>query len=238
MLVAALAIGHTLRRIIQTGNVGFSFGLEGAMADAKLYALQCPSCGANLKVSASLDTFACAYCGASIRLDRTESTVSLKLLADGLSAVQHGTDRTAAELAIQRLTDELKALERQKDDVASARLVSRARWNQRIVPLSQSRSILIGAVAAGFSFLVVFALLHDLLRSNSYLQTWTPVAIAAVIGFYAWRTIRRWNQRLMARAKQGFDGDCAALDQEELAIQEKIDIATSRLSSHRAVADS
>ena len=208
------------------------------MADAKLYALQCPSCGANLKVSASLDTFACAYCGASIRLDRTESTVSLKLLADGLSAVQRGTDRTAAELAIRRLTDELRALERQKADVASAREVRLARWKRQMAPFSHDRSILFAVIVAGFFFMVAAVFVDKHLESNSFLQIWITIALAAVTGFYAWRTIGRWNQRLMARAKQGFDGDCAALDQEELAIQEKIDIATSRLSSHRAVADS
>jgi predicted RNA-binding Zn-ribbon protein involved in translation (DUF1610 family) len=208
------------------------------MADTKLFALLCPGCGANLKVSASLGTFACAYCGASIRLDRTESTVSLKLLADGLSAVQHGTDRTAAELAIRRLTDELKALERQKADVASAREVRLAQWKRQMAPFSRDKSIWFAVVVAGSSFMVAVVLVDKHLGSNSFLQKWIPVVLAAVTGFYVWRTIRRWSQRLIARAKQGLDSDYAALDRQELAIQEQIDVATRRLSAHRAVANS
>lgn len=85
------------------------------MPELKTYTLKCPGCGATLKVGESVELFACTYCGASVRLERGEGIVSLRLLNEAILNIQRGTNRTVAELTIIRLLEEIKILQRELD---------------------------------------------------------------------------------------------------------------------------
>lgn len=85
------------------------------MSELKTYTLKCPGCGATLKVGESVELFACTYCGASVRLERGEGIVSLRLLNEAILNIQRGTNRTVAELTIIRLLEEIKILQRELD---------------------------------------------------------------------------------------------------------------------------
>lgn len=85
------------------------------MSELKAYTLKCPGCGATLKIGESVELFACTYCGASVRLERGEGIVSLRLLNEAILNIQRGTNRTVAELTIIRLLEEIKILQRELD---------------------------------------------------------------------------------------------------------------------------
>jgi hypothetical protein len=77
----------------------------------KILPLNCPGCGAALRIAPELETFACAYCGTSVRVLRQGGTVSLKRMADTVQQIRVGTDRVASELALARLSKELAQLQ-------------------------------------------------------------------------------------------------------------------------------
>lgn len=84
---------------------------------ARVLTLKCPSCGADLEITADMDTFYCGYCGTRQMVQRRGGTVSLKLVGEAIARVQVGTDRTAAELALRRLSDELASIQSQQQQV-------------------------------------------------------------------------------------------------------------------------
>ena len=85
---------------------------------SRILTLKCPSCGADLDISAEMDTFYCGFCGTRQMVQRRGGTVSLKLVGEAIARVQAGTDRTAAELALIRLGAELEALQSVKTELA------------------------------------------------------------------------------------------------------------------------
>ena len=72
--------------------------------------MKCTSCGGSLEISSEMEHFSCGYCGTAMLVERKGGTIALKMVTDGLKAVQAGTDKTAAELALKRLESELFAL--------------------------------------------------------------------------------------------------------------------------------
>ncbi len=69
----------------------------------RIFALDCPKCGASLKVTEHKEQISCGYCGSTLRVDRAGGTVSLEL-----EGIKRGTDKTAAELALTRLRLNIK----------------------------------------------------------------------------------------------------------------------------------
>lgn len=76
----------------------------------KIIPINCPGCGAALKISPDMDVFACGYCGQSLRAVHRGGTVSLQRIADAMARVKNNTDRTASELALRRLDGELRKI--------------------------------------------------------------------------------------------------------------------------------
>ena len=93
----------------------------------RIITLKCPSCGADLEISAEMDTFYCGYCGTRQMVQRRGGTVSLKLVGEAIARVQVGTDRTAAELALVRLRDELVSLQSKQQQLRVHQSVEKAR---------------------------------------------------------------------------------------------------------------
>ena len=117
-----------------------------------------------------------------MKLDQTESTVSLQLLADGLSAVQRGTDRTAAELAIRRLTEAMTELEQKKVELSSVRRTTMARWNPQTAATGIAMmDVMIAAFSAGIVGLVVAGFTQSMLHLTPSLATWFVVAVSAAV---------------------------------------------------------
>jgi DNA-directed RNA polymerase subunit RPC12/RpoP len=83
----------------------------------KLVTLSCPSCGAKLEITPTLNRFACAYCGQEHIVNRTVGTISLSPVVEAIHQVKTGVDKTAAELAIVRLQKEIYALQVKKQNI-------------------------------------------------------------------------------------------------------------------------
>lgn len=86
---------------------------------AELVSLSCPSCGGKLEITPQLERFACPYCGNEQIVRRSEGTVSLTPVVEGLKRVEtkfdqvlSGSDRMAAEQTIQRLKAEIPEMEK------------------------------------------------------------------------------------------------------------------------------
>lgn len=73
--------------------------------------MKCSSCGGALEIRPEMDFFSCGYCGTALMVERKGGTIALKMVAEGLKAVQLGTDKAAAELAIQRLQRRLSEVQ-------------------------------------------------------------------------------------------------------------------------------
>ncbi len=76
----------------------------------KLITLSCPSCGAKLEITPTLDRFACSFCGQEHIVNRLGDTISLSPVVEAIHQVKIGVDKTAAELAIVRLQKEISDL--------------------------------------------------------------------------------------------------------------------------------
>ena len=76
----------------------------------KLITLSCPSCGAKLEITPTLDRFACSFCGQEHIVNRLGDTISISPVVEAIHQVKIGVDKTAAELAIVRLQKEISDL--------------------------------------------------------------------------------------------------------------------------------
>lgn len=81
--------------------------MSGTPNQSGVLILKCPSCGANLEISADMEVLYCDYCGTRQIVERCSGAVALKLVSEAIARVKIGTDRTASELAIVRLRKEL-----------------------------------------------------------------------------------------------------------------------------------
>jgi len=107
----------------------------------RVLALNCVSCGSNLKITGDMEKFACGYCGTQQIVERRGGTVALKPLTDAISKVQAGTDKTAAELALRRLREELGILQHRRLQRMNIAISERQ--------ATVSRAVVGGAIAAG-----------------------------------------------------------------------------------------
>ena len=77
----------------------------------EMFALICPNCGSDLKVTAQVDRFACASCGQDLLVQRKGSTVWAKPMMEAAQRAGDGMTRQASEYAIRRLRKEIPELE-------------------------------------------------------------------------------------------------------------------------------
>jgi hypothetical protein len=219
------------------------------VSEARAFALRCPGCGAGLKFDQSIDTFACVYCGASIKVDRGDGIVSLRLLTDAMLGVQRGTDRTAAELAIRRLSDELRALENQKEELRSSSQALASAWDQRMKAVSKQDYVLpLFAVYVVTSFVIALVVRgidgwlapKGLSLPSPYREIeWAIiVTVIAVTCFFAWRTMRRRRGGIVNREKANRDQGLAVRDAAKVDLQTRIDAVEKKLTAQRLIVDS
>jgi len=80
------------------------------MAEKKLLSLNCPNCGASLKIPSDFTYITCNYCNSSLSLFHNDSITSLKLISSDLQDVKEGTSYIALELRYKRLFSEFNLL--------------------------------------------------------------------------------------------------------------------------------
>jgi hypothetical protein len=125
----------------------------------KLITLSCPSCGAKLEITPTVNRFACAYCGQEHIVNRTGGTISLSPVVEAIHKVQTGVDKTAAELAIVRLQKEISELrvEKQKVQLEKQNMQLEKQNILRKYPEPQVDGTSISSLILGFG-LVILAL--------------------------------------------------------------------------------
>lgn len=85
----------------------------------KTVRLDCPSCGANLKIAPRTESFACAHCGVTQYVSREGGTVSLELLAETISSIRDDTSRITEELELSRRRDDFRDCDRRIESLDS-----------------------------------------------------------------------------------------------------------------------
>jgi hypothetical protein len=177
------------------------------MTEARIFALQCPSCGAGLSVASSLDVFSCSYCGATIKLAQSGGTVALELLGRQLAGVQRGTDKTAAELALRRLSDELAVLNAEADQLNRHRA-----WRAETLAIEKDEirerngHVLMLAIVAVVIYIMGSGMMKLLLsflnsdhRTAAEPHTWIVVwGLVIAATFFSWLTLERGLRRRIA----------------------------------------
>ena len=219
----------------------------------KTFALKCPGCGAAIGVTQNDDVFACTYCGASVRVERGEGKVSLRLFAEAIQRVTQGVDRTAAELAIARISKEISQLRREQ--AKNQVFIDSLEAESQPLPEDDSPSsarvlfkqILVGLAKGAFlsGFLVGFAVFAFRLSASSMLfTTWLILALVLAIGHVQdpLRKIDRGVAKLYADAAK-FKRRSAPLRAEQIAlynksndeIETKLRSLTQKLEAARAI---
>jgi len=115
--------------------------------------MKCSSCGAPLEVDPEMESFSCGYCGAALMVERKGGTIALKMVAEGLKAVQAGTDKTAAELAIQRLQRRLIEVQSRYAQAMEAWQYEQVNSAGNLVSVILVGVVMIGAMFMGLAFL-------------------------------------------------------------------------------------
>lgn len=221
------------------------------MTSSGVVALNCPGCGAALRVEQQAETHACRYCGVTLRVDHAQGAISLSLVADAVAGVQRGTDRTAAELAIRRLSEDLKTLEREQAELRSYWEDEDTAWSRAERLAAQAKGpgqglvqLVVGIVAffvASFVFTLLSvalfpAELHMLLVLLSFGGAF------AVAGLVIRRSpsllYAKHRRQAVAVIQERRDDALAAQDTQEREVQGRINLMKKKLQANLLIADS
>lgn len=142
--------------------------------------MKCTSCGGALEVGPEMESFSCGYCGTPLQVERKGGTVALKMVAEGLRAVQAGTDKTAAELALKRLDGELAAVRRQMAEIMQDR---------RPVEKMSLMFYLLGSAA-------LFIMLVGLIAGVFWWGLLPGGGFLMFLGYFSWPSLNRTAKRL------------------------------------------
>lgn len=179
--------------------------------------LSCPVCTGQLKITEDLNRFACAYCGTEHLVRRTDSTISLQPMVEGLRNVQKGVDRTASELAIVRLEREIPVISQRLMKAKEEREALRANYD-----LIVTRSF----VAIMIAIAALVLLFYSALRGDGNLAV-SALFFGGLAVAYFLETRKKQPMRL-AQIEQ--------LSQVETKTRRELQTRQKELAHHRKIA--